>query len=104
LINYYNISSYPFLAIIDPRTGEKLMQFTSSKIDQLTFCEKVTTFLADYENPIKESELEHYQNGDSKKSNEVIKVDDEDDIVELKHSNMNKNDSKSNASLFNNVS
>ena len=82
-INYYNISSYPFVAILDPRTGEKLMQFNSTKIDQLMFCEKVTTFLADYDMPIKDFEL---QNGKTS-SNEVIKVDDEDDIVELNQVN-----------------
>ena len=95
------------MAIIDPRTGEKVMQFNkefnSTIIDQLMFCEKATTFLAEYEMPLKESELEHYQNGNLKKSTEIIKVDDEDDIVEL-NSNMNNTDSKSNTSKFKNVS
>ena len=74
------------MAILDPRTGEKLMQFNSSKIDQLTFCEKVTTFLADYDMPIKDFELEAHKNGTHANimtSNEIIKVDDEDDVVEL---------------------
>lgn len=99
LINYYNITSYPFVAILDPRTGEKLMQFNSSKIDQLMFCEKVTTFLADYDMPLKEHELasNNYSNNNTtimkkgnSNTNEIIKVDDdEEDIVELS-SNLNK--------------
>jgi hypothetical protein len=103
LINYYNIASYPFVAIIDPRTGEKLMQFNSNKLDQLMFCEKITTFLGDYEMPMNESEFEQYNisnnstTQNSKKTNgtnQIIKVDDEDDVVEL--NGFNNNNSKLN--------
>jgi hypothetical protein len=91
------------LAIIDPRTGEKQMDLGSNKMDQLMFCEKVTTFLSDFETPFKESELENYQNGNSKQKNEIIKVDDEDEIVEL-NSNINNGKPKLNGSKFSNVS
>lgn len=77
MINYYNIKSYPFIGIIDPRTGEKLFQFNTTKtLDQMIFCEKITNFLTDYETPVKEED----QNGNCE-NDDVIKVDDEQDIV-----------------------
>lgn len=72
LINYYRISSYPFLAILDPRTGENVLSFTNiSKMDQFMFCEKITNFLCDYESPIKD----FCENGEDN--------DDDTDIVQL---------------------
>ena len=56
LINCYNITKYPFVAILDPRTGDKLMSFTGIRIDLITFCARVTNFLADFNMPIKDFE------------------------------------------------
>ncbi|EDV25648.1 uncharacterized protein TRIADDRAFT_55957 [Trichoplax adhaerens] len=47
----YNVSSYPHIAIIDPRTGGKLLSL--SKTEASTFCTTVTRFLS--ENPMIES-------------------------------------------------
>lgn len=90
LLNYYQIKTYPFIGIIDPRTGEKVMQFNSSKIDPLIFCEKVTNFLCDYDSPLKEDESpskylppNYIRNSTVKKesSNEIVQVDDDQDDV-----------------------
>jgi len=48
LANYYRINSYPFVAILDPRTGENVKQFNAAKLDQLAFCEKTTQFLCEH--------------------------------------------------------
>ena len=56
LINIYNIVGYPFIGIIDPRTGEKLIQIQSNKFDSCSFCEKITSFLCDFETPNNEEE------------------------------------------------
>ena len=74
LIHYYNIATYPFIAIIDPRTGEKLTQFNNaSKMDQCMFCEKVTNFLGE-----NELEAEHFESATTSSStNEVVTIDDE---------------------------
>lgn len=49
LENLYRITRYPFVAILDPRTGENVHQFNSSKLDdQMMFCEKVTNFLCEH--------------------------------------------------------
>lgn len=80
LINIYNIHSYPFIGIIDPRTGEKLIQLQSNKIDSCSFCEKITSFLCDFEMP-------HGDDEKSVPSNECVKVDDDDEVVELNNKN-----------------
>jgi len=49
LVNIYNIHSYPFIAILDPRTGEKLVQYQSTKLDPCSFCERLTNFLCENE-------------------------------------------------------
>ena len=61
------------------------MQFNRAKIDQFMFCEKVTGFLADYDSPIKDFVSE----SDSNSKTDIIKVDDEDDVVVV--NNVNKN-------------
>lgn len=78
IINIYNIHAYPFIGIIDPRTGEKLIELQANKIDSCSFLEKITSFLCDFEMP----------NGDvdtNIPSNECVKIDDEDEIVEVKN-------------------
>uniref|UniRef100_A0A0M3ISM2 UAS domain-containing protein n=1 Tax=Ascaris lumbricoides TaxID=6252 RepID=A0A0M3ISM2_ASCLU len=41
--NYYRITSYPAIFVVDPRTGELLTQFRAQ--DAVSFCDQVTTFL-----------------------------------------------------------
>jgi hypothetical protein len=73
LKNIYNIHTYPFIGIIDPRTGEKLIQLQSNKLDSCSFCEKVTSFLCDFEMPnVDDTDVP---------SNEVVKIDVEDEVV-----------------------
>jgi len=49
-ISCYNLLTYPFVAIIDPRTGEKIKEW--SRLDVPVFCEAITNFLSDHELPI----------------------------------------------------
>lgn len=49
LVSCYKITQYPFVAIIDPRTGEKMKSW--NKLDTHLFCENITNFLADNELP-----------------------------------------------------
>uniref|UniRef100_A0A914RWX8 UBX domain-containing protein n=1 Tax=Parascaris equorum TaxID=6256 RepID=A0A914RWX8_PAREQ len=41
--NYYRITTYPAIFVVDPRTGELLTQFRAQ--DAVSFCDQVTTFL-----------------------------------------------------------
>ncbi|KAK6175714.1 hypothetical protein SNE40_014111 [Patella caerulea] len=43
-IQFYEIQEWPYIAIIDPVTGEKMISW--HKMDPLTFCDCVTEFLA----------------------------------------------------------
>lgn len=76
MVNIYNIHAYPFIGIIDPRTGEKLIQLPANKLDSCSFCEKITSFLCDFEMPIE----------DDTESSEVVKVE-EDEVVVLNGGN-----------------
>jgi len=54
-MTFYKISDWPYIAIIDPRTGENMV--TWSKIDSSTFPELITEFLSlhpSLETPVKE--------------------------------------------------
>lgn len=57
-MNFYRVS-FPYVAIIDPRTGELVRQW--NKIDTLTFCDKLTQFLTDHPSPL-EKDLTSIQN------------------------------------------
>ncbi|CAG2169931.1 unnamed protein product [Oppiella nova] len=48
-MQFYNVVDFPYVAILDPRTGEKLRQWTT--IDPVSFCDLVTEFLHDYPSP-----------------------------------------------------
>ncbi len=82
LIHYYTIDTYPFLAIIDPRTGEKMTQMNCMKLDAWMFCEKTTNFLCDHEAPMSAEEhalalkLNSNIEVDEKKQEEVIELND----------------------------
>lgn len=56
MINYYRIADYPFIAVLNPRTGEKVHQF-KKKYDKYLFCEAVTTFLSDHELPMVQDDI-----------------------------------------------
>ena len=73
LIHYYNIQNYPFIAILDPRTGEKVLQFNNTaKMDQCMFCEKVTNFLCE-----NELNVEHFVDEAAKEEKEIVQIDDD---------------------------
>lgn len=78
MLNYYRINSFPFVAILDPRTGENVLTFNSSKLDQLMFCEKVTNFLCDSEAPIKDFQPPSEPITTTKAASNNIVIDDDD--------------------------
>ncbi|XP_033096455.1 UBX domain-containing protein 7-like [Anneissia japonica] len=43
---FYKVVSFPYVSILDPRTGELLASW--SKLDSVAFCDLVTKFLRDY--------------------------------------------------------
>lgn len=49
-MQFYPINSFPYIAILDPRTGEQLKAWTSIQ-DVDSFCEKVTDFLTCHPSP-----------------------------------------------------
>ena len=65
------------MAVIDPRTGEKVIQWTS-KLDSSLFCELITNFLSDHELPAIQSEetfddVKIESNDDSSDTGSVVK-------------------------------
>ncbi|KAB7506250.1 UBX domain-containing protein 7, partial [Armadillidium nasatum] len=42
-MTFYPVSNWPYVAVIDPRTGEKLVEW--HKIDAVSFCDLITEFL-----------------------------------------------------------
>ncbi|XP_076370816.1 UBX domain-containing protein 7-like isoform X2 [Tachypleus tridentatus] len=46
---FYKVSQYPYVAILDPRTGENLVVW--NKVDPVSFCDLVTKFLYEYPTP-----------------------------------------------------
>ncbi|RNA27208.1 UBX domain-containing [Brachionus plicatilis] len=87
MINYYRIDTYPFIAILDPRTGENVMQFNNTnKLDQFIFCEKVTNFLAEHDMPIGSDQ----ENGESENVIEVEKNEEPEPKKTIKASELIK--------------
>lgn len=74
MVNYYRIHDYPFVAALNPRTGEKVAHF-KNKYDTYSFCEAVTTFLSDRELPMVHDDTleENVDDADSA----VVIVDDD---------------------------
>ncbi|XP_023226428.1 UBX domain-containing protein 7-like isoform X1 [Centruroides sculpturatus] len=60
-IQFYNVTEYPYIAILDPRTGEKLVVWNN--IDSVSFCDLVTEFLS------------HQPSPDGTSSNKKLKVE-----------------------------
>ena len=89
----YGVNSYPFIAILDPRTGEKLIQYNSSKLDPCSFCEKITNFLCenepDFKQNITDDVIEILET--KKKDQEVVVIDE----------NLKKPESIQNGSVIN---
>ncbi|KAH9398624.1 UBX domain-containing protein 7 [Tyrophagus putrescentiae] len=48
-INFYNVATFPYVSIVDPRTGEKMISW--HEVDTISFCEKVTQFLLEHPSP-----------------------------------------------------
>lgn len=46
---FYNVNSFPHIAIVDPRTGEKMRHWTT--LDAIVFCEQVTEFIGEHASP-----------------------------------------------------
>lgn len=49
-IQFYNVTDFPYVAIVDPRTGEQLKSWSTS-IDHNTFCDSVIEFLTEHPSP-----------------------------------------------------
>lgn len=49
-MQFYNVSSFPHVSIIDPRTGEQMKSWRSS-IDHNSFCDSVIEFLTEHPSP-----------------------------------------------------
>lgn len=49
-IQFYNVTSYPHVSIIDPRTGEQMKSWPTS-IDHNSFCDSVVEFLTEHPSP-----------------------------------------------------
>lgn len=45
-MTFYSVNDWPYIAIIDPRTGELLAQW--QKMDALSFCDIITEFLSNH--------------------------------------------------------
>ncbi|CAB4032271.1 UBX domain-containing 7 [Paramuricea clavata] len=45
-IQFYHVTKFPHLAVLDPRTGEKLVEWET--VDALSFCEVATEFLSNH--------------------------------------------------------
>lgn len=46
---FYKVDSYPYVAILDPRTGEKVLSW--NQVDAMKFCDAVTEFLTEHPTP-----------------------------------------------------
>ncbi|XP_050044507.1 UBX domain-containing protein 7 [Dermacentor andersoni] len=46
---FYKVVDYPYVAILDPRTGEKVLSW--NQVDAVKFCDAVTEFLAEHPTP-----------------------------------------------------
>ncbi|CDW55642.1 UBX and Thioredoxin 7 domain containing protein [Trichuris trichiura] len=49
LCGYYNVDTFPFVGIVDPRTGQFMIQLNTT--DAVICCEKIATFLEDHPSP-----------------------------------------------------
>ncbi|XP_048741186.2 UBX domain-containing protein 7-like isoform X2 [Ostrea edulis] len=75
---FYKVEEYPYIAIIDPRTGENMVTW-SSGLDAVTFCDLVTHFLA--EHPFSDDSLSEQQPSKrAKQEPSVVDLSEDDQI------------------------
>jgi len=67
-VTFYPVSEWPYVAILDPRTGELMV--TWQKLDAATFCDLVTEFLSLHPNlePSEEKDASDKNNDDNDKN------------------------------------
>ena len=83
-LTFYPVTDWPYVAILDPRTGEHLV--TWNKIDASSFCDLVTEFLSLHpslspQDPEKSEEAEVEPESKKAKTSESILDADEDDQI-----------------------
>jgi len=87
-VTFYPVTEWPYVAILDPRTGELMV--TWQKLDAATFCDLVTEFLSLHPNLGKEdsSEMKNETKNESvakrKKStdtNSILDADEDDQLA-----------------------
>ena len=67
-VTFYPVSEWPYVAILDPRTGELMV--TWQKLDAATFCDLVTEFLSLHPNlePSNKEDSTEIKNGKKQES------------------------------------
>ncbi|CAG2104107.1 unnamed protein product [Medioppia subpectinata] len=84
-MQFYNVTDFPYVAILDPRTGEKLRQWTT--IDPVSFCDLVTEFLHDLPSPSGSPANVHNSNSNStlvRKSSDEKALYEESEEMQIK--------------------
>jgi hypothetical protein len=81
-MQFYNVTDFPYVAILDPRTGEKMRQWTT--IDPVTFCDLVTEFLHSHPSPSGSSQSLDDLNFMRKSTVEKQTLYDESEEMQLK--------------------
>nr|XP_022299860.1 UBX domain-containing protein 7-like isoform X2 [Crassostrea virginica] len=75
---FYKVDVYPYIAIIDPRTGENMVTW-NRELDAMTFCDLVTQFLA--EHPFSDDSFsESPPSKRSKREHSVVDLSEDDQI------------------------
>lgn len=68
-MNLYRVS-FPYVAIIDPRTGELVREW--NKVETVTFCDKLTQFLTDHPSPLEKDLSTIQTQADAPETNEMV--------------------------------
>ncbi|XP_074601414.1 UBX domain-containing protein 7-like isoform X2 [Brevipalpus obovatus] len=50
-MQFYSVEQFPYIAILDPRTGEKMRSWSNGTLDPVTFCDIITEFLLLHPSP-----------------------------------------------------
>ncbi|XP_019922275.3 UBX domain-containing protein 7 isoform X2 [Magallana gigas] len=75
---FYRVEEYPYIAIIDPRTGENMVTW-NRELDAMTFCDLVTQFLA--EHPFSDDSFsESPPSKRTKREHSVVDLSEDDQI------------------------
>ena len=81
-MTFYPVSDWPYVAILDPRTGEHLV--TWNKIDASSFCDLVTEFLSlhpSLDNQNQDEKESEPKNKKSKVTESILDADEDDQIA-----------------------